>query len=81
MPKNPKNTQDKPIVIVEIYPEDMADCLMPGDHEVLKAKYGDKPCMYEVRYPWKKYAHHTWFIDDVYERYAETHTILRQKSE
>ena len=81
MAKKRKNTQNKPIVIVEIYPEDMSDILLPGDYEVLKERYGDKPCTYEVYYPWKDHPHHTWFVDDVYEKYAETYTIVRQKSE
>tara|TARA_B100001250_G_scaffold381027_1_gene372974 strand:+ start:519 stop:764 length:246 start_codon:yes stop_codon:yes gene_type:complete len=81
MGKTPKNTQNKPIIIVEIYPEDVADSLMPGDIETLRERYGDKPCSYEVRYPWKKHVHHTWFVEDVYEKYGKTHTILVQKSE
>ena len=81
MAKKRKNTQNKPIVIVEIYPEDMSDILLPGDYEVLKERYGDKPCTYEVYYPWKDHPHHTGFVDDVYEKYAETYTIVRQKSE
>jgi len=79
--KNRKNTRNKPIIIVEIYPEDMSDILLPGDYEILKERYGDKPCTYEVHYPWKDHPHHTWFVDDVYKKYAKTHTIVRQKSE
>ncbi len=79
MPKTPSSTHGKEIVIVEIYPEDVADSLLPGDLEVLKSKYGDRPCSYEVHYPWKENPHHTWFVDDVYERYAETHRIVQRK--
>jgi len=79
MPKTPKSTQGQKITIIEIYPEDIADSLMPGDLETLKNKYGDKPCSYEVHYPWKKNSHHTWFVDDVYEKYGETHQIVQQK--
>ena len=80
MGNTPKNTSGKTILIKEIYPEDI-DCLLPGDCETLKAKYGEEPCLYEVRFPWKDNTHHTWFIDDIYERYGETHVIVRQKSE
>lgn len=81
MAKTPKSTKGQKIVIVETYPEDFADILMPGDLEVLKEKYGDKPCTYEVYYPWKDHRHVTWFVDEVYDKYSETHIIIRQKSE
>ena len=79
MGKTVKSTKGQEILIIETYPEDLADTLMPGDVEILKEKYGDKPCSYEVRYPWKKNAHFTWFVDDVYEKYEKTHRIVRRK--
>lgn len=79
MPKTPKSTKGESIVIVEIYPEDISDSLLPGDLETLKHKYGDRPCSYEVHYPWKKHPHLTWFVDEVYEKYGDTHNIVRQK--
>ena len=79
MPKTSKNTKGESIVIVEIYPEDISDSLLPGDLETLKDKYGDRPCSYEVHYPWKKNPHFTWFVEDVYAKYAKTHRIVRQK--
>tara|TARA_B100000131_G_scaffold310350_1_gene341921 strand:+ start:308 stop:571 length:264 start_codon:yes stop_codon:yes gene_type:complete len=80
MPKTPKSTKGQKIIVVEVYPEDLAGTLMPGDIEVLKEKYGDQPCSYEVHYPWKKNVHHTWFIEEVYEKYDKTHMIERQRS-
>jgi len=77
--KTAKNTRGQKIVIVEVYPEDLADTLMPGDIETLKDKYGDKPCSYEVYYPWKSNAHFTWFIEEIYEKYADTHNIVQGK--
>lgn len=79
MAKTPKSTQGQKIIIVEIYPEDIAESLLPGDLELFKEKYGDEPCTYEVYYPWKKHRHVTWFVDDIYEKYAKTHRIVRQK--
>jgi hypothetical protein len=79
MPKTPKSTKGQEIIIVETYPEDLADTLMPGDVEILKEKYGDAPCSYEVHYPWKTHRHVTWFIDEVYEKYGDTHRIVRKK--
>jgi|TARA_R110001583_G_scaffold16196_29_gene65886 hypothetical protein len=79
--KTSKNTLGKTIFIKEIYPENIKDVLLEGDCETLKRKYGDKPCMYEVSFPWKDNIHHMWFIDEIYERYGETHVIVRQKSE
>ncbi len=79
MPKTPKNTEGQEIVIVETYPEDLAATLLPGDLELLKEKYGDKPCTYEIFYPWKKHSHITWYIDEVYEKYADTHHIVHKK--
>ena len=51
MGKTPKSTRGQKIVITETYPEDLSHVLMPGDLEVLKEKYGDKPCAYEISYP------------------------------
>jgi hypothetical protein len=79
MAKTAKSTHGQEIIIVETYPEDIANTLMPGDFELLKEKYGDKPCVYEIYYPWKTHRHLTWFIDDIYEKYAKTHRIVRQK--
>jgi len=81
MGKTPKSTKGQEIIITETYPEDLSHILMPCDLEVLKEKYGDKPCTYEVKYPWKENRHITWFVDDIYERYSESHIIIRQKSE
>lgn len=79
MGKTAKSTEGQEIIIIETYPEDIAETLMPGDLELLKKKYGDKPCTYEVYYPWKKHRHLTWYIDDVYEKYADTHPIVHKK--
>ena len=79
MGKTPSSTHGEEIVIVEIYPEDIADSLLPGDLETLKSKYGDRPCSYEVHYPWKKNPHHTWFVENVYKKYAKTHRIVQRK--
>ena len=65
MSKTPKSTKGESIIIVEIYPEDISSTLLAGDLKVLKDKYGDKPCLYEVRYPWKENHHVTWFVEDV----------------
>ena len=81
MGKTSKNTLGKTILIKEIYPESLRHVLGEADYHTLKKKYGEEPCMYEVRFPWKDNMHHTWFIDDIYERYGETHVIVRQKSE
>jgi len=81
MAKTPKSTQGQEITILEVYPEDIAAVLMPGDLELLKEKYGDRPCSYEVCYPWKKHAiHHTWFVDDIYKKFGKTHKIVQQKT-
>tara|TARA_Y100001937_G_scaffold128213_1_gene203056 strand:- start:7441 stop:7686 length:246 start_codon:yes stop_codon:yes gene_type:complete len=79
MGKTAKSTRGQEIIIVEVYPDDLSGTLMPGDIEVLKERYGDKPCSYEVQYPWKKNKHFTWFIEEVYEKYADTHKIIRQR--
>lgn len=79
MGKTAKSTRGQEIVIVEVYPEDLMDTLMPGDIKVLKERYGDGPCSYEVHYPWKTNVLFTWFVDDVYEKYADTHKIVRRK--
>ncbi len=79
MPKTPKSTIGQTITILEIYPEDIANTLLPGDIDLLKEKYGDAPCQYEVRYPWKDQMHYTWFVDDVYEKYSKTHKIDQRK--
>ena len=57
MGKTAKSTRGQEIIIVEVYPDDLSGTLMPGDIEVLKERYGDKPCSYEVQYPWKKNKH------------------------
>jgi len=77
--KTPKSTEGQEIIIIATYPEDLAAVLLPGDLELYKEKYGDKPCGYEVYYPWKKHRHVTWFIEEVYEKYAETHRIVLKK--
>jgi hypothetical protein len=79
MAKTAKSTRGQTISILEIYPEDIAEALLPGDVELLKEKYGDGPCQYEVRFPWKDHMHYTWFVDDVYEKYSKTHKIIRRK--
>lgn len=79
MARTPKSTHGQEIIITEIYPEDVASSLLPGDLKTLKDKYGDKPCSYEVQYPWKDILHHTWFVDDVYEKYEKTHHIVQRK--
>lgn len=79
MPKTPKSTAGQRIVILELYPEDISDTLLPGDLKLLKEKYGDKPCFFEVHFPWKEVVHHTWFVDDVYEKYDNTHEIVRKR--
>ena len=81
MGKSPKNTRGQKIVIVEVYPDDLAGTLMPGDLELLKDRYGNEPCSYEIHYPWKNNAHFAWYIDEVYEKYGDSHIIIRQKSE
>ena len=80
MAKTPKSTRGQKIIVVEVYPEDLAGTLMPGDVDLLKEKYGDRPCSYEVYFPWKKHATHTWFVDEIYEKYAKTHAIETQRS-
>jgi hypothetical protein len=77
--KTAKSTRGQTISILEIYLEDIADTLLPGDFELLKEKYGEDPCQYEVRYPWKDPVHYTWFVEDVYEKYSKTHKIVRRK--
>ena len=81
MGKSPKNTRGQKIVIVEVYPDDLAGTLMPGDLELLKDRYGNEPCSYEIHYPWKNNAHFAWYVDEVYEKYGDSHIIIRQKSE
>ena len=81
MGKSPKNTRVQKIVIVEVYPDDLAGTLMPGDLELLKDRYGNEPCSYEIHYPWKNNAHFAWYVDEVYEKYGDSHIIIRQKSE
>ena len=81
MGKSPKNTRGQKIVIVEVYPDDLAGTLMPGDLELLKDRHGNEPCSYEIHYPWKNNAHFAWYIDEVYEKYGDSHIIIRQKSE
>ena len=81
MGKSPNNTRGQKIVIVEVYPDDLAGTLMPGDLELLKDRYGNEPCSYEIHYPWKNNAHFAWYVDEVYEKYGDSHIIIRQKSE